>query len=130
MDTTRSWRSYWKGDDQFAHTGQALSAYAGGTGGYSEGHWGGGIYGPSWKNSQVYEEMLVSAGGSGGIDTGSALLFKPSVGLEFQLTPKLSLQTGLGKSSPRVPTSIRTFRKPTRCIGLDLHIDNTQFASR
>ena len=41
--------------------------------------------------------MLVGAGGGGGIDSGSALLFKPSVGLEFQLTPKLSLQTGLGK---------------------------------
>jgi hypothetical protein len=97
MDTTRSWRLYWKGDDQFAHTGQALNAYAGGTGGYSEGHWGGGIYGPSWKNTQIYAEMLVGAGGGGGIDSGSALLFKPSVGLEFQLTPKLSLQTGLGK---------------------------------
>jgi hypothetical protein len=41
--------------------------------------------------------MLVGAGGGGGIDTGSALLFKPSIGLEFQLTPKLSLQAGLGK---------------------------------
>jgi len=98
MDTTRIWRSYWKGDDQFAHTGQALSAYAGGAGGYSEGHWGGGgLFGPSWKNAQIYVEMLMGAGGGGGVDTGSALLFKPSVGLEFQLTPSLSLQTGLGK---------------------------------
>ena len=97
MDTTRSWRSYWKGDDQFAHTGQALSAYAGGTGGYSEGHWGGGIFGPSWKNAQIYVEMLVGVGGGGGIDSVSALLFKPSIGLEFQLTPSLSLETGLGK---------------------------------
>ena len=97
MDTTRSWRSYWKGDDQFAHTGQALSAYAGGTGGYSEGHWGGGIFGPSWKNAQIYAEMLVGAGGGGGVDTGSALLFKPSIGLEFQLTPKLSLSNRPGK---------------------------------
>jgi hypothetical protein len=74
-----------------------LNAYAGGTGGYSEGHWGGGIFGPSWKNAQIYAEMLVGAGGGGGVDTFSALLFKPSIGLEFQLTPKLSLQTCLGK---------------------------------
>ena len=41
--------------------------------------------------------MLVGAGGCGGVSTGSALLLKPSIGLGFQLTPKLSLQTGLGK---------------------------------
>ena len=87
----------WMGGDWWYLTGQALSAYAGGAGGYSEGHWGGGIYGPSWKNTQIYAEMLVGAGGGGGIDSGSALMFKPSLGLEFQLTPKLSIQTGLGR---------------------------------
>ena len=55
------------------------------------------MFGPSWKDAQVYAEMLVGAGGGGGIDTGSALLFKPSVGLEYQLSDRLSLQTGLGK---------------------------------
>ena len=74
-----------------------MSAYAGAAGGYSEGHWGGGIFGPSWKNAQIYAEMLVGAGGGGGIDSGSTLLFKPSIGLEIQLTPSLSLETGLGK---------------------------------
>jgi hypothetical protein len=87
----------WMGGDSWYLTGQALSAYAGGAGGYSEGHWGGGVFGPSWKDAQVYAEMLVGAGGGGGVDTGSALLFKPSLGLEYQFSPRLSLQTGLGK---------------------------------
>ena len=51
------------------------------------------LFGPSWKSAQVYVEMLMG----GGVDTGSALLFKPSIGLEIQLTPSLSLQTSLGK---------------------------------
>lgn len=87
----------WIGGDSWYLTGQALSAYAGGAGGYSEGLWGGGVFGPSWKDAQVYAEMLVGAGGGGGVDTGSALLFKPSVGLEYQYSDRLSLQTGLGK---------------------------------
>ena len=41
--------------------------------------------------------MLVGVGDGGGVDTGSALLFKPSIGLEIQLTSSLSLQTSLGK---------------------------------
>ncbi len=78
-------------------TGQGLSAYEGGAGGYSEGHWGVGILSPSWKNLKFYGEMLIGAGGGGGVDSGSALLFKPSVGLEYNLNKDLSLQTGIGK---------------------------------
>ena len=78
-------------------TGQALSAYGGGAGGYSEGHWGVGILGPSWKNLRIYGEMLIGAGGGGGVDSGSALLFKPSFGLEYNLNKDLSIETGIGK---------------------------------
>nr|WP_271473671.1 hypothetical protein [Prochlorococcus sp. AH-736-M13] len=78
-------------------TGQGLSAYGGGAGGYSEGHWGVGILGPSWKKLRFYGEMLIGAGGGGGVDSGSALLFKPSVGLEYNLNEDLSFQTGIGK---------------------------------
>ncbi len=87
----------WIGGDWWYLTGQALSAYGGGAGGYSEGHWGVGILGPSWKNLRFYGEMLIGAGGGGGVDSGSALLFKPSVGLEYNLNKDLSLQTGIGK---------------------------------
>ncbi len=85
------------GGDWWYLTGQGLSAYGGGAGGYSEGHWGVGILGPSWKNLRFYGEMLIGAGGGGGVDSGSALLFKPSVGLEYNLNKDLSIQTGIGK---------------------------------
>ena len=87
----------WIGGDWWYLTGQGLSAYEGGAGGYSEGHWGVGIFSPSWKNWQLYSEMLIGAGGGGGVDSGSALLYKPSLGLEYNLNKDFSLQAGLGK---------------------------------
>ena len=87
----------WMGGDWWYLTGQALSAYEGGAGGYSEGHWGVGILSPSFNNWQLYGEMLIGAGGGGGVDSGSALLYKPSIGLEYNLNQNLSLQTGIGK---------------------------------
>ncbi len=78
-------------------TGQGLSAYEGGAGGYSEGHWGVGVLSPIWNNWQLYGEMLIGAGGGGGVDSGSALLYKPSIGLEYKLNRNFSLQTGIGK---------------------------------
>ena len=87
----------WMGGDWWYLTGQGLSAYEGGAGGYSEGHWGVGVIGPRWKNWQLYGEMLIGAGGGGGINSGSALLYKPSIGLEFNINDDFSLQTGIGK---------------------------------
>ncbi len=55
----------WMGGNWWYLTGQGLSAYAGGAGGYSEGHWGVGVLGPKWKNWQLYGEMLLGAGGGG-----------------------------------------------------------------
>ena len=87
----------WMGGDWWYLTGQALSAYEGGAGGYSEGHWGVGVFSPSWNSWQLYGEMLIGAGGGGGVDSGSALLYKPSVGLEYKLNEDFSFQTGIGK---------------------------------
>ena len=87
----------WMGGDWWYLTGQGLSAYGGGAGGYSEGHWGLGVVSPSWKNFKVYGEMLIGAGGGGGVDSGSALMYKPSVGLEYDLNKDFSFQTGIGK---------------------------------
>ena len=78
-------------------TGQGLSAYEGGAGGYSEGHWGVGVQSPIWMNLHLYSEILIGAGGGGGVDSGSALIYKPSIGLEYNLTDDFSLQTGVGK---------------------------------
>jgi hypothetical protein len=91
----------WMGGEGWYLTGQGLSAYAGEAGGYSEGLWGVGGFGPSLDNIQTYAEVLVGAGGGGGVSTGSALLFKPSIGLEFHLTPNLSLQAAGGKVIPK-----------------------------
>ena len=87
----------WIGGDWWYLTGQGLSAYEGGAGGYSEGHWGVGVFSPNWNNFQLYGEMLIGAGGGGGVDSGSALLYKPSIGLEYNLSDDFSLQTGIGK---------------------------------
>ena len=48
----------WMGGNWWYLTGQGLSAYGGGAGGYSEGHWGVGVFSPSWKNWQLYGEVL------------------------------------------------------------------------
>ncbi len=87
----------WMLGDCWYLTGQGLSAYGGGAGGYSEGHWGLGVVSPSWKNWHLFGEMLIGAGGGGGVDSGSALLYKPSVGFEYKLNNDFSLQTGVGK---------------------------------
>jgi len=87
----------WMVGDWWYLTGQGLSAYEGGAGGYSEGLWGVGVHSPSWNNWNLYGEMLIGAGGGGGVDSGSALLYKPSIGLEYNLTDDFSLQTGIGK---------------------------------
>jgi len=87
----------WMGGDWWYLTGQGLSAYGGGAGGYSEGHWGVGVLSPRWKNWQLYGEMLIGAGGGGGVDSGSALLYKPSIGLEYHMNNDFSLQTAIGK---------------------------------
>ena len=87
----------WMKGDWWYLTGQGLSAYAGEAGGYSEGHWGVGVFSPNWMNWQIYGEMLIGAGGGGGVDSGSALLYKPSIGLEYTLNKDFSFQTGIGK---------------------------------
>ena len=87
----------WLGGDWWYLTGQGLSAYGGEAGGYSEGHWGIGVVSPSWKNWRLFGEMLIGAGGGGGVDSGSALMYKPSFGLEYELNKDFSLQSGIGK---------------------------------
>ena len=57
-----------------------------------------GVISTSWKNLQLYGEMLIGAGGGGGgVDSGSALLYKPSVGLEYNINKDFSFQTCIGK---------------------------------
>ena len=87
----------WAPDNWWYLTGQALSAYAGGAGGYSEGLWGAGILGPRVGRFGSYVEALIGAGGGGGVDSGSALIAKGSAGLSFRLSRNLSWELGLGR---------------------------------
>ncbi|MBO8221293.1 hypothetical protein [Prochlorococcus marinus] len=87
----------WMRGDWWYLTGQGLIAYGGDAGGYSEGHLGVGFLGPKWKNWQLFSEMLIGTGGGGGVDVGNSLLYKPSVGLEYNINKDFSLQTGIGK---------------------------------
>ncbi len=87
----------WIGGDWWYLTGQALSAYDGEAGGYSEGHWGAGVFSSGWNNWQLYAEVLLGAGGGGGVDSGNALLYKPGVGLEYNLNQDFALQAGAGQ---------------------------------
>ena len=87
----------WFGGDWWYLTGQGLIAYGGGAGGYSEGHLGAGLFGPKWKNWQLYSEMLIGVGGGGGVDNDSSFLYKPSVGLGYNLNNDFSFQAGIGK---------------------------------
>ena len=87
----------WMQRDWWYLTGQGLIAYGGGAAGYYEGHLGVGLLGPKWKKLQLYSEMLIGAGGGGGVDSGSSLLYKPSIGLDYNINKDFSLQTGIGK---------------------------------
>ena len=87
----------WMRGDWWYLTGQGLIANGGRAGGYSEGNLGIGLLGPKWKNWQLYSEMLIGAGGGGGVDSGRSILFKPSVGLDYNINKDFSLQTGIGK---------------------------------
>lgn len=41
--------------------------------------------------------MLIGAGGGGSVDSGDGLLYKPSIGLEYNLSENFAIQAGLGK---------------------------------
>ena len=48
----------WMGGNWWYLTGQGISAYEGGAGGYSEGHWGIGVLSPSWNNCNSMAKCL------------------------------------------------------------------------
>lgn len=78
-------------------TGQALSAYAGGAGGYSEGLWGAGVLSPNIGPANLFLEALIGAGGGGGVDSASALISKAAGGLSYKISRDLSVEFGAGK---------------------------------
>ena len=79
---------------------------------------------PKLEERPNFAELLMSAGDSG-IYAESALLFKPSIGLKFQLPPKHSLQTSLGKVISKSGNLDSNFLEANLVYRFGQHIDNT-----
>ena len=80
----------------FYLTGQALWAYKGGSGGYTEGLMGIGVQSSSWHGMRAWGEALVGAGGGGGVKTDGGILGSVSVGASFALSKSLDIMIGTG----------------------------------
>jgi hypothetical protein len=87
-----------KGDrvlsQSFFLTGQALSAYNGRAGGYSAG-----LIGAGWESPPVFgtknqfnAEILIGAGGGGGLSVGGGAIVEPMFGLKHRFTQNLSAE--------------------------------------
>lgn len=79
--------------------GEASFAYGGKSGGYAHGMAGIGIYSPYFlhKKMRAHIEGMAGAAGGAGIDTGEGIVIRPSLGLSYQLTNAVSLQSSIGK---------------------------------
>ncbi len=78
--------------DHFYFTGQALGAYSGNAGGYAVG-----LIGPGWESApygraRFSAELLIGAGGGGGIAVGGGAIVQPMAGMTYDVTENLSAQ--------------------------------------
>jgi hypothetical protein len=84
--------------DQWYLTGQAGAAYGGGAGGYAVG-----LVGAGWQSSyfmgrnRLTAELLVGAGGGGGVDVGEGAVYQPMLGFTHDFTTSLGLQLLVGR---------------------------------
>lgn len=78
-------------------TGQARSAYGGGAGGYIAGLVGAGVQVPVWGPLHAGAEMLVGAGGGGGVATRGGAIQHPNAYLGVDLGRSLSLRVAAGQ---------------------------------
>ena len=83
--------------DQFYLSGQARSAFDGEAGGYTVGLVGAGWRSPSWHGLRAGAELLVGAGGGGGVDSAGGALLQPTAYLAYDFAPAWSLHLGAGK---------------------------------
>lgn len=79
--------------------GEAGFAYDGRSGGYAHGLVGGGIYSPRFFNQKTrgFIEVMTGAGGGAGVDTNEGIIIRPTLGLSYDISDKLSLSTSGGR---------------------------------
>ncbi|MEX6625690.1 hypothetical protein [Tenacibaculum salmonis] len=78
--------------------GQTSFANFGAAGAYAEGIVGLGVQSNTFFNDtiSIFAQLLGGAAGGGGISTGQGLIVKPSIGINYKLTDKLDIRSGLG----------------------------------
>ena len=84
----------------FFLTYQAASAYAGvHAGGFATGMIGPGVQTSELLKSRVqpFAEVLIGAGGGGGLKIGGGAIIEPVVGVHFLLTPSVGLEASVGQ---------------------------------
>ena len=79
---------------------QGAAAYSGyHAGGYATGMIGPGIQSPSFfhQSMQAYGEVMIGAGGGGGLALSGGALIEPIIGLRYAFTPIIGLQAGVSE---------------------------------
>lgn len=79
---------------------QAASAYSGyRAGGFATGMIGPGLQTPAFLNNriQLFGELLIGAGGGGGLALGGGAIIEPVIGLHYALTDACGLQASVGQ---------------------------------
>ena len=91
----------WLLDEHVYVSGIATAAYDGGAGGYATGQFGFGWTRPLFRRLNGDAEVLVGAGGGGGVDVGGGMLLQYQVALEWLIDPRAyyGLRFSIGHAS-------------------------------
>ena len=96
----------------FYLTGEAGFAYQGESGGYAQGIAGIGINSPKILNNKVHAFIEVAGGAAGGagVDTGEGIIIRPTIGLNYEITNRISFFASAGKmNSPLGNLNVTNF---------------------
>lgn len=79
--------------------GEAGFTYSGRSGGYAHGVIGGGVYSPKTLNNKVrgFIEFMAGAGGGAGIDTNEGVIIRPTLGISYDISDRISFLASAGK---------------------------------
>ena len=79
--------------------GEAGFAYSGRSGGYAHGLVGAGLYSPRFLDNKMrgFAEFMAGAGGGAGVDTDEGIIIRPTVGLSYDVSNRVSILASGGK---------------------------------